>query len=286
MHSGRLRHSIALLLLCFVTGPKVFAQAKNEVLKTGLYKTVASSGYRVIDTQFRDTLYLDPSPVCGAADFKDVRPDFDYDGKPVIQIQLSAIATDRFAAVSKAYVGRKIAIIAAGRLLSAPVITSEITGGRLSIAGNFTVEEASDLIKKIRKELPPARVQTREEAEAVYQLTLACNKLDSALIKADTSELKTLLHQQLSLGHSNGLIEDKNTLLQHLASGYLKYNHIEEQGYNETSFAGDAAWVRRQLEVDGLLEGQRFQVKLHILEVWLQDKGQWKLWCRQSTKRQ
>lgn len=279
-------HAIALLLLCFVSNHVVFAQVKNEVLKTGFYKTVVRSGYRVIDPQSRDTLYLDPVPICSAADFKEVKTDFDVTGMPVIQFRLSAAATDRFAQVSKAYVGRKIAVIAGGRLLSAPVVSSEISGGRLSIAGNLSMAEASDLVAKIRKELPPEKERTREESEKEAQLSQACHSLDSALVKADTAGLKTLLHRQLSLGHSNGLIEDKNTLLQHLSSGYLKYNRIDEQGYSEISFAGDAAWIRRQLEVDGALEGTAFQIKLHVLEVWLWEKGQWKLWCRQSAKRQ
>ncbi len=151
MRTGKPGYRIALSLLCFLTGTLTFAQAKIEVLKTGFYKTVARSAYRVIDTQFRDTLYLDPVPVCTAADFKEVKTDFDYYGKPVILFQLSAAGTDRFAAASKASIGRKIAVIAAGKLLSAPVVTSEITGGRLSIAGYFTVEEASNLVKRSGK---------------------------------------------------------------------------------------------------------------------------------------
>lgn len=288
MQHNRYYKGAALLLFCWIcTCFPVWGQVKNEVLKTGFYKTVSRSGYRVIDPQTRDTLYLDPEAVCTAADFKKVTLDVDaYFGKPVIQIQLGATGTERFATASKAYTGKKMAVIAAGRLLSAPVVNGEIAGGRLSIAGNFTQEEANGIIAKIRKELPPESLRTDEEEKKEARLNQICNHLDSSLIKADTSRLKTLLHEQLSLGHSNGLIENKNTLLQHLGNGYLKYNRIDEQGYNEISFAGNAAWVRRQLNVAGVIEGQAFDIKLLVLEVWLWEKGQWQLWCRQSTKRQ
>jgi hypothetical protein len=288
MRDNRYYKGAVLLLFCWIcTCFPVGAQVKKEVLKTGFYKTVTRSGYRVIDPQMRDTLYLDPEPVCTAADFKKVALDFDaYSGKPVIQIQLSAAGTEKFAVASKAYIGKKIAVITAGRLLSAPVVNGEITGGRLTIAGNFTQAEANDIVAKIRKELPPESRHPEEEERKEMQINQACNRLDSSLIKADTSGLKTLLHEQLSLGHSNGLIEDKTALLQHLGSGYLKYNRIDEQGYNEIRFAGSAAWVRRQLNVAGIIESQAFDIKLLVLEVWLWEKGQWQLWCRQSTKRQ
>lgn len=286
MRPGHWRKVATLLFLWLSTGYTwVSAQTKNEVLKTGFYKTMARGGRQVIDPQTRDTLYLDPVPVCIAADFRQVAQGFDDAGRPIIDIQLGRAGTAQFAKVSRENIGKKIAVIASGRLLSAPVVTSEISGGRLSISGNFTAAETAALVAKIKKELPTEIKKTVAEEEKETQLNQACNKLDSALIKTDTQVLKLLLHTQLSLGHSNGLIEDKNALLQHLTSGYLKYNSIEEQGYNEIRFTGDAAWIRRQLEVDGALEGTAFHIKLHVLEVWLWQEGRWKLWCRQSTKR-
>lgn len=277
-----------LLLLWLSTGCYwVSAQTKNEVLKTGFYKTLARGAHKMIDPGSGDTLYLDPVPVCGVEDFKKVTQNFgDANQPPLIEIQLSAAGTENFARASRESIGKKIAIVAAGKLVSAPVVLSEIPGGRLSITGGFTVAEAKALVAKIRNELPHDRIKTQAEEEKEIQLNRACNKLDSALIKADIAVLKTLLHAQLSMGHSNGLIEDKDALLQHLTGGYLKYNSIQEQGYNEIRFTGDAASIRRQLEVDGALEGTTFHIKLHVLEVWIWQEGQWRLWCRQSTKRQ
>jgi hypothetical protein len=116
------------------------------------------------------------------------------------------------------------------------------------------------------------------------QIDEVCARLDSALKKNDTIDLKLILHTQLSLGHSNGLIEDKNTLFEHLRNGYLKYNRIEEEGTKEVQFVQNIATVRRQVKVGGALNGLPFDIKLKVLEVWLKENKKWELLCRQSVK--
>ena len=118
------------------------------------------------------------------------------------------------------------------------------------------------------------------------QVTEACKKLDGALQHGDTITLKALLHEQLSLGHSNGLIENKEELLQHLRSGHLKYKGITEEGYAEVQLVQDIATVRRNLKVSGALNGEAFELRLKVLEVWIVLDGEWKLLCRQSVKKQ
>ena len=118
----------------------------------------------------------------------------------------------------------------------------------------------------------------------IQQINDVCARLDSALKKNDTIDLKLILHTQLSLGHSNGLIEDKNILLEHLRSGYLKYNRIQEEGVKEVQFVQNIATVRRQVKVSGALNGLSFDIKLKVLEVWLKEHKEWKLLCRQSVK--
>lgn len=118
----------------------------------------------------------------------------------------------------------------------------------------------------------------------IQQINEVCARLDSALQKNDTIDLQLILHTKLSLGHSNGLIEDKTTLFEHLRSGYLKYNGIEEEGMKEVQFVENIATVRRQVKVSGALKGQSFDIKLNVLEVWLKENKRWKLLCRQSVK--
>ncbi len=55
----------------------------------------------------------------------------------------------RFANVTRQNVGRRLAIIVDGQILSAPIIQSKITNGKASIVGAFTDQEAHTLARKI-----------------------------------------------------------------------------------------------------------------------------------------
>ena len=63
-----------------------------------------------------------------------------------------------------ANVGRRIAIVLDGYIYSAPVINGEIPGGRSSISGSFTVEEAKDLANVLKAGKLPAPTRIVEDA--------------------------------------------------------------------------------------------------------------------------
>jgi beta-lactamase regulating signal transducer with metallopeptidase domain/formylglycine-generating enzyme required for sulfatase activity len=70
-------------------------------------------------------------------------------GNPVIEVQMTEAGAQRFAEVTRANIGRQLAIVVDGRLLIAPRIHSEIIGGRLQITGSFSVKEAVELADKM-----------------------------------------------------------------------------------------------------------------------------------------
>ena len=63
-----------------------------------------------------------------------------------------------------ANIGRRIAIVLDGYVYSAPVINGEIPGGRSSIAGSFSVEEAKDLANVLKAGKLPAPTRIVEDA--------------------------------------------------------------------------------------------------------------------------
>lgn len=63
----------------------------------------------------------------------------------------------KFAKVTEQSVGKRLAMIADGKLLSAPNIHEPIKGGSCEITGNFTREEASAIAETIEKEIEAAR---------------------------------------------------------------------------------------------------------------------------------
>ncbi len=109
--------------------------------------------------------------------------------------------------------------------------------------------------------------------------------LDSGLVHGDLFELQKIMHEKLSVGHSNGLIENKSDLIQHLQNAYLKYNSIVDLGVNEITITKKLATVRRQIKVNGELQGKAFEVKLKVLETWIWANKRWQLFNRQAVKR-
>ena len=76
----------------------------------------------------------------------------------------STFAADRkFGQVTTENVGRPFAIVLDGKVISAPVIRSPITGGTGQITGNFTLDEASSLAILLRAGALPAKLTVVEE---------------------------------------------------------------------------------------------------------------------------
>ncbi len=86
--------------------------------------------------------------------------DFDQTGKTNVSLEMNPIGAKIWADLTRANVGRPIAIVVDNIVYSAPNVNEPIEGGRSSISGNFTQEDASDLanILKIGKLPAPAKI--------------------------------------------------------------------------------------------------------------------------------
>jgi len=70
-------------------------------------------------------------------------------GNPIINIAFTDAGRERFAAISRQNIGKRLAIVINGQVRSAPVINSEITGGKVQISGRFSEPEAKKLAAEI-----------------------------------------------------------------------------------------------------------------------------------------
>lgn len=77
-------------------------------------------------------------------------------GEPQIGFTMQPEAAAAFAKVTGDNLGRRLAIVLDGKLYSAPVIQSPITGGRGQITGQFSSAEALELAATIETPLPVA----------------------------------------------------------------------------------------------------------------------------------
>lgn len=70
--------------------------------------------------------------------------------EPTVTVRFTDEGSDLFAEITRSHVGEKLGIFLDGELLSAPVINEPITGGSAVISGNFTQDEAKQLVKDLK----------------------------------------------------------------------------------------------------------------------------------------
>ena len=84
-------------------------------------------------------------------------------GEPYVSLTLNSKGAQIFANVTATNVGKRLAIVLDGKVVSAPVIREAIPSGQAQISGNFTVEQANDLSVILRAGALPAPVIVEEE---------------------------------------------------------------------------------------------------------------------------
>lgn len=78
--------------------------------------------------------------------------------EPKVGLQFDDTGTKLFAQITKANVGKMVAIYLDGSPISTPVVREEITGGQASISGNFTPTEAKLLVGRLNSGALPVPI--------------------------------------------------------------------------------------------------------------------------------
>lgn len=94
----------------------------------------------------------------------DARQDFSPNGSAEIAMTMNSEGAREWRRLTAANIGSSIAIVLDDYVYSFPTVQSEISGGRSSITGNFTVAEAQDLANILRAGSLPAPARIVEEA--------------------------------------------------------------------------------------------------------------------------
>ena len=84
-------------------------------------------------------------------------------GTPEVSMTMNSDGARRWAALTKANVGKAIAIVLDGTVYPAPRVNGEISGGQSSISGNFTIEDTKDLANTLKSGRMPAPAHIVQE---------------------------------------------------------------------------------------------------------------------------
>ena len=110
----------------------------------------------------------------------DAKDDFDQHGRPRVSMTMNSEGAREWAALTKANVGKAIAIVLDGVVYSAPRVDGEISGGQSSISGNFTIEDTKDLANTLKSGRMPAPAKIVQEE--VVGPTLGAQSIEQGLI--------------------------------------------------------------------------------------------------------
>ncbi len=92
----------------------------------------------------------------------DAQPTF-QDNQPVVSFRFNTLGARKFGNITRKNVGRLLAIVLDGKVISAPSIREPIQGGSGIITGQFTTQEVRDLALLLRAGALPAPLNILEE---------------------------------------------------------------------------------------------------------------------------
>ena len=121
--------------------------------------------------------------------------------------------------------------------------------------------------------------QEKEEKE----VSAAVESLRKTMVDPDKAALDKLIADDLSYGHSSGVVQTKAEFIEALTSGKSDFVSID-LSQQTVKVVGNTALVRHVLTGTTNDGGKPGTVKLSILLVWQKQQGEWKLLARQAVK--
>lgn len=107
--------------------------------------------------------------------------------------------------------------------------------------------------------------------------------LKTSLINKDSTSLVHLLDDEVTYGHTNGLIQSKAELVKDIMTGVQDYKNIEPADTKIRIYDNSAVVTMKAL-VKLNYNKQPLDLSMFITLVWINKNGDWKLVARQSVK--
>lgn len=122
-------------------------------------------------------------------------------------------------------------------------------------------------------------------AQAEKEVASAVEKMRTALLAEDVATLKSLTSEDLTYGHSSGVIENQEQFLEVFASKKTDYQKWDISDLSITFHGKELAMVRHNVIADFASNGNVTTLNLGLMMVWVKEKGTWKLLARQAFRR-
>lgn len=122
---------------------------------------IGEDGTLTFDDSMLDDMYIDTG-LTGRF-LRQARLDFAQGsvgiGSPIVALSFDREGTELFADITRNNIGQVVAIFLDGEIISAPVVQAAITDGDAIITGNFTLEEARELVGRLNAGALPVPIE-------------------------------------------------------------------------------------------------------------------------------
>jgi preprotein translocase subunit SecD len=106
------------------------------------------------------------------------------DSTPEVSLQFNDEGANLFEEITARNVGQPVAIFLDGYIISAPTVNEKISGGQAVISGQFNIDEAKDLVKRLNSGALPVPISliSQKTVEASLGAKSVSNSLQAGLI--------------------------------------------------------------------------------------------------------
>jgi SecD/SecF fusion protein len=187
----------------YLSKPEVRAALPTNIKFLWSYKGIGANEEAVILHAIRTA--RDGKAALEGDKITDARRDIAQNGLVEVSMTMNGEGAKIWRNLTKANIGKSVAIVLDDIIYSSPVVQSEIPNGRSSISGSFTNEEAADLANILKSGKLPA--PTRIVEEAVVGPTLGQESINKGLMSIILSFVIILLFMAFYY-NTSGVIAD------------------------------------------------------------------------------
>jgi hypothetical protein len=126
-------------------------------------------------------------------------------------------------------------------------------------------------------------IKAQDANDPKMQVMMKMQDLKNALLSKDSISLSGLLADDISYGHSSGIIQTKPQLIKDVMSGFQEYKSIEASDLNVRIY-DNTGIATLKLKVNLSFGGNPMDLNLIATLTWVKINNEWKLVARQSVK--
>jgi ketosteroid isomerase-like protein len=126
-----------------------------------------------------------------------------------------------------------------------------------------------------------SKAQQNNSAQQEVMMKMA--NLQNAILSKDSVALSNLLADDVTYGHSNGLIQTKAEVIRSIMSGEQDYKSIEPSNMVVRVY-DNAGIVNTKMKASVIYQGKPNELNMAVTFTWVKINGDWKLVARQSVK--